>query len=86
MPLKDPINFFCFVDCKISFYIVKEVLSTFVFCVYATTTSTGEKAGAGGFSGAAFTIESKTGQLRVKAMEALNFEMVREFTIRVIIK
>lgn len=44
--------------------------------VYATTTSTGEKAGAGGFSGAAFTIESKTGQLRVKAMEALNFEMV----------
>ena len=51
--------------------------------VYATTTSTGEKAGAGGFSGAAFTIESKTGQLRVKAMEALNFEMVREFTIRV---
>ena len=31
VPLKDPINFFCFVDCKISFYIVKEVLSTFVF-------------------------------------------------------
>ena len=51
--------------------------------VFATTAPSGEKTGAGGFSGAAFTIESKTGQLRVKAMEALNFEMVREFTIRV---
>ena len=51
--------------------------------LHATTESDGTLTKEGGFGGAAFEIDSANGQLSVKATEALNFEVLNEYTLRV---